>query len=405
MDYVSLSKIYYKYPDSYESEYKNRFTSPFTKHISLIIQQFGHKNAYPIFYCYTEEIANLQDKIMTDFFSLYKLIDEIPGAGITQFLYTRLVEEIKSSNDIEGVHSTRKEIRAALNSNEKKRLSGIVNKYEKIINNEEIPLKTCQDIRNLFNDFLADEIKMDDPENLPDGVLFRKNSVDIISETQKILHRGVFPEAKIIQTMDSALSILNDDTIPIFIRIAIFHYLFGYIHPFYDGNGRMSRFITSYLLSKQLHPTIGLQVSILIKKNRKKYYDLFQEADSELNRGDLTPFIIGTLQFIHAAISYTKDVLQKKWKQYLSYSNCLDLLEIDDRTTYKIYDVLLQAAVFSYGGATIDEIAYTIKKTKSTVYSRLKTIPPDRYMILKRTRPYHYRLNLKFLDKKSKNIL
>ena len=167
----------------------------------------------------------------------------------------------------------------------------------------------------------------------------------------------------------------------------------------------MSRFITSYLLSKQLHPTIGLQVSILIKKNRKKYYDLFQEADSELNRGDLTPFIIGTLQFIHAAISYTKDVLQKKWKQYLSYSNCLDLLEIDDHTTYKIYDVLLQAAVFSYGGATIDEIAYTIKKTKSTVYSRLKTIPPDRYMILKRTRPYHYRLNLKFLDKKSKNIL
>ena len=65
---------------------------------------------------------------MSEFFSLYKVIETIPGAGITQFLYTRLVEEIKSSNDIEGVHSTRKEIKEALESNEKKRLSGIANK-------------------------------------------------------------------------------------------------------------------------------------------------------------------------------------------------------------------------------------------------------------------------------------
>lgn len=400
MDYVSLSKIYYKHPDAYESEYKTRFNSPFTKHLPLTIQQFGHETAYPIFYCYTEEIANLQDKIMSEFLSLYKIIEIIPGAGITQFLYTRLVEEIKSSNDIEGVQSTRKEIKAALESSEKKRLSGIVNKYEKIINNEEIPLKTCQDIRDLFDDFLADEILRDDPENLPDGAIFRKSSVDIVSETQKILHRGLSPETKIIQAMDSALSILNSDSVPIFIRIAIFHYLFGYIHPFYDGNGRMSRLITSYLLSKQLHPTIGLQVSILIKKNRKLYYKLFQEADSELNRGDLTPFIIGTLQFIHASIAYTKSVLQKKWEQYLSYTKLLDAFEIDDSTTYKIYDILLQASIFSTWGATIDEIAYTIKRTKSTIYSRFKTIPSDRYIISKGTRPYHYRLNLNCLNNK-----
>lgn len=400
MTYVSLSKIYRKFPDHYESEYKSRFNSPFTKHIPLTIKQFGHNTAYPIFYCYNEEIANYQDKIMSEFFSLYKIIEIIPGAGITQFLYTRLVEEIKSSNDIEGVHSTRKEIKAALESNEKKRLSGIVNKYKKIINNEYIPLKTCQDIRDLFDDFLSDEIQRDDPENLPDGVIFRKNSVDIVSGTQKVLHRGLYPETKIIQTMESALSILNDTSIPIFIRIAIFHYLFGYIHPFYDGNGRMSRLITSYLLSKQLHATIGLQVSILIKMNRKIYYELFQEADSELNRGDLTPFIIGTLRFIYNAISYTKSVLLKKWDQYLSYKKPLNSLEIKDPTTHKIYDVLLQAAIFSNWGATIDEIAVAIKKTKSTVYNKLKTIPPDRYIVSKKTRPYYYRLNLHCLNTK-----
>ena len=400
MTYVSLSKIYHKFPNHYESEYKCRFNSPFTKHIPLTIKQFRHNTEYPIFFCYNEEIANYQDKIMSEFFSLYKVIETIPGAGITQFLYTRLVEEIKSSNDIEGVHSTRKEIKEALESNEKKRLSGIANKYKKIINNEEIPLKTCQDIRDLFDDFLADEIQRDNPENLPDGFIFRKNSVDIVSRTQKILHRGLYPETKIIQTMESALSLLNDSSIPIFIRIAIFHYLFGYIHPFYDGNGRMSRFITSYLLSNQLHATIGLQVSILIKMNRKIYYKLFEEADSELNRGDLTPFIIGTLRFIYSAISFTKSVLLKKWDQYISYKKHLDSLEIKDTTTHKIYDILLQAAIFSNWGATIDEIADAIKKTKSTVYNKLKTIPPNRYTVSKKTRPYYYRLNLQFLNMK-----
>lgn len=337
---------------------------------------------------------------MTEFFQLYKLIEVIPGAGITQFLYNRLIEEIKSSNDIEGVHSTRKEIKSALDSNEKKRLSGIVNKYQKIIINEDIPLQTCQDIRNLYNDFLADEIKMEDPENLPDGVLFRKNSVDVVSETQKILHRGLYPESDIITTLESALNLLHASSVPNFIRIAIFHYLFGYIHPFYDGNGRMSRFITSYLISKHLHPTIGLQVSILIKKNRKSYYSLFEEADSEINRGDLTPFIIGTLTLICTAISYTTNILQKKQELYLSYQKKLDTWKIDNETTYKIYDILLQAAVFSTWGATIDEIASTIQKTKSTVYSRFKTIPTERYIISKSTRPYHYRLNLNSLNQK-----
>lgn len=400
MDYVSLTKIYYKSPDSYESEYEVRFNSPSARHIPISIKQFGHKKSYPVFYCYTEEIANLQDKIMTEFLQLYKLIEVIPGAGITQFLYNRLIEEIKSSNDIEGVHSTRKEIKSALESTEKRRFFDIVNKYQKIIKNEDIPLQTCQDIRNLYNDFLADEIEMDDPENLPDGILFRKNSVDIVSETQKVLHRGLYPESAIISTLESALKLLHDSSAPTFIRIAIFHYLFGYIHPFYDGNGRMSRFITSYLISKSLHPTIGLQVSILIKKNRKSYYGLFEEADSEINRGDLTPFIIGTLTLICTAISNTKSILQKKREQYLSYQKQLSAWEIDNETTYKIYDILLQAAVFSTWGATIDEIADTIQKTKSTVYSRFKTIPTERYIISKDTRPYHYRLNLNSLNTK-----
>lgn len=46
--------------------------------------------------------------------------------------------------------------------------------------------------------------------------------------------------------MDAALKILHSQDFPLFVRLGLFHYFFAYIHPFYDGNGRMDRFIISY---------------------------------------------------------------------------------------------------------------------------------------------------------------
>ena len=60
-------------------------------------------------------------------------------------------------------------------------------------------------------------------------------------------------ESKIIETMNQALTLLNDEDIDVLIRSAIFHFVFGFIHPFYNGNGRMARFISSYKMSDVLN--------------------------------------------------------------------------------------------------------------------------------------------------------
>ena len=79
------------------------------------------------------------------------------------------------------------------------------------------------------------------------------------------------------------------------IRIAIFHYLFGYIHPFYDGNGRTSRFINSYLLSKKLQFLVSYKLSYTIKENMNSYYKSFKETNDEKNKGNLSFFVISFL--------------------------------------------------------------------------------------------------------------
>jgi Fic family protein len=151
----------------------------------------------------------------------------------------------------------------------------MVRKYLILQSNKDIPLLSCQDIRNLYDEFISDEIIREDPEDQPDGEIFRKSPVHIDNGHGDRIHEGLFPESKIITAMDSALSILNNENYDILIRVALYHYFFGYIHPFYNGNGRMTRFISSYMLSRFFSKSACLRISYVIKENRRKYYELF----------------------------------------------------------------------------------------------------------------------------------
>ena len=106
------------------------------------------------------------------------------------------------------------------------------------------------------------------------------------------------PESSIIQEIDQALMILNNDDIQLPIRVAIFHYYFGYIHPFYDGNGRTNRFISTAYLAKHFHPLIALRLSAVIKNNKKQYYDAFKMTTAEINGGDITNFCLWSLYLL-----------------------------------------------------------------------------------------------------------
>ena len=184
---------------------------------------------------------------------------------------------------------------------------------------------------------------------------------------------------------------------PALVRIAVFHYLFGYIHPFYDGNGRMSRFITSYMLARTLHPTVALRLSILLKQNKKRYYDLFAMTNASINCGDLTPFILGTLEFVNAAVSGTEKNLREKKDRYDVYYSRIQKLEVD-RTLKELYDVLLQATIFSGAGVSKKELMRMLDKSENTITARMKAMPSGVLRENRTVRPFSYALNLRALD-------
>ncbi len=400
--YESLYAIFYKNPEHYLDIYKSRFSSHATTVFPIKLKQFGRKNSYPAFFCPCKDIMLLQEKILFAYRDCLKTILSVPGVAIAQFLKTCLINEIKSTNDIEGVYSSRKELRDVLNTAATRRTASrfgsIISKYEKLVHLEDISLMSSQDIRNLFNDFLYMEIQKDNPQNLPDGVIFRKSSVDIVSSSQKTIHRGLYPEQEIIDTMDKSLHILNDEKLPLLIRIAIFHCLFGYIHPFYDGNGRTSRFISSYFLARELHPTIALQLSVLIKEQQTKYYKMFSIAEAENNKGDLTPFIIGFLDLILQAITTTNEQLQEKFSEYNHYHKLIFAKIHANRNIMNLYDILLQSTIFSDNGLSTKDLAQILGKTPSTVYGYIRAIPQEHLFIVHRGHENFIELNYEYLN-------
>lgn len=397
MKFISLTKYFYQHTqEEYETEYIRRLEAPFTVHFNIPIHQYNRKNAYPAFLCYTGEILRLVEKFYKTYEQFLYTVNTVPPVVLYQFTRLSIVEEVKSTNDIEGVRSTKKEIREII---EKKgahyhRLQSVVHQYLELLGKEEIKFETCQDIRNFYDDFTHQEITRENPQNRLDGSLFRKEPVQIEAATGKTIHQGLYPESRIIEALDQALRILHSEEYPLLIRLALFHYFFVYIHPFYDGNGRTDRFITSYFLSRQFHRLLAVRLSIYIKRNQSRYYHMLEEADSERNRGDMTPFVMG---FLDILIGFTEDtigVLSRKNEQMRKYESRIDAFQLQDKLLKEIYITLLQAALFYGEGISMADLMKVTGKNRGTIQKRIDEIPGNHLIVTKAGKTNYYKLNL-----------
>lgn len=396
MSYILLSHLFYKDKNEYDSLYEKRITSESTHILPIKIGE--HK----AFYCLCPEIHNISMQIMQLDKYVSEIQKELPTAALIQFANKCLIDEIKLTNDIEGVYSTRKELTSVLNEMggkaKKKRFYGLLNKYKMLISNNEFALNTSTDIREIYNDLVLKEISEDCADNVPDGEIFRKDMAEVTTPTQKTIHRGAYPEAKIIQLMEQALNILNQKEIPILIRISIFHYLFGYIHPFYDGNGRTSRFISSYLLSKEFEFLIGFRLSYTIKAHIKEYYDAFKECNDAKNLGDLTPFIIMFLGIILESFQNLYDALEKRNNLLLKFSDVINCNNEMSDELKSFANILTQTSLFSNEGITKKQLGTELGISPSTVDKRLAKLRKMGLLIEETCKPAKYMIDLNKLS-------
>lgn len=394
MQYESLYKLRYKAPQDYESTYQIRFSQQDTIHLDFMIGE------YPAFICQNTEMLSMIIHIHKADKNIRALRMKLPPVAISQFTIKCLVDEIVLTNKIEGVNSTRKEITEVLEKlSEKKsnrRFHGLVMKYSMLMNCASLKLDTCQDVREIYNDLVLREVIEENPHDAPDGVIFRKEAVSVTNAAQKEIHQGIVPEGEIQTAVQKVLDFIKDDSIDLLIRTGAAHYLFGYIHPFYNGNGRLSRFISSFLLTRELDPLIAYRLSYTVKENLAQYDDAFKLCNDPRNYGDITPFVLWFLEIIQEAIVKLDSALSERAHDLERYHKLLKQSAIlNTKTLYELSYYLIQASLFSDEGTSTSTLISCTGLSRTTLMIRLKEIDQYGLLLVQRSgKEKVYKLNL-----------
>ena len=217
-------------------------------------------------------------------------------------------DEIISTLSIEQIDSSRESVRRILNggapqtSNENKAY-GIKRGLDFIADysNKITEVNLYQLYKLTVGDFL------DDKERLMPEKKYRHDEVFIVG--QDIKHQGLnyqlLPEygAKMIDYLE------KDEGLDQIIKSIIIHYYFAYLHPYFDGNGRMSRLVQLwYLVQKGYTSSLFIPFSSYINESKGLYYkafDLITENYRVSQILDVTPFV-------NYFIDYVIVKLQKK---------------------------------------------------------------------------------------------
>ena len=375
--YPGMRKLYYKL--NRNSELSQSKADDFRNSYSSITPEFTIKE-FPSFIMHCDEILDKVRCILTVSRAIDILDRKLPHKAKQQFLRRALIEEIQQTNETENVHSTRKEIRASLDAinlgKRGQRFDGMIRKYQLLLSKTKITLESCQDVRTLYDEFILDEVLKENPQNTPDGLYFRQGPVFVRNKHDIVVHEGVFPEKAVNESMEHALSFLNDSGYDPFIRIAVFHFMFAYIHPFYDGNGRMSRFISSAKLRENdIHLLVALRLSYVIKNNRNKYYALFRETNDKHNYGDMTLFVIGFLDFVLEACTQVSEYLQDKNEGIEHYFDVLNQMDLS-KETKDILSILIQVSICEGESLNITSIEHESNISKYQINKHMSELEP-----------------------------
>jgi fido (protein-threonine AMPylation protein) len=104
--------------------------------------------------------------------------------------------------------------------------------------------------------------------------------------------RYVPPRCEAVRDAMSALFDLLESEAEPAVRAVLGHWLFGYIHPYPDGNGRMARFLMNAMLASGGYPWTVVRV-----ENRTPYLSALDRASIELNIEPFADFLAERVQW------------------------------------------------------------------------------------------------------------
>ena len=210
------------------------------------------------------------------------------------------------------------------------------------------PPKTNEDIRKIYDNITSGEIEK---ENLPDGKFYRKGPVYIQkvgSVSGETIHQGINGEDDISFNMESMMDFMEESNLPSLIKIAISHYYFAYTHPFYDGNGRVGRFLSAIYLKKDYSFLTALSLSTGSLIERTTYYNAFDKTNEPISKGELNFFVDSFLELIIKGQENILEYFNKANENLVDdFEKIQDKLKEFDELDLDLLDIFLMSKYFA----------------------------------------------------------
>lgn len=267
-----------------------------------------------------EYIAEIRKLLQPDIVTMLTRIHEYKGEQmlfieaksdvLTKLLEIAKIQSTEASNKLEGIYTSDQRLKKIVldKTNPKNRSEQEIAGYRDVLstiheNYDYIPLKPgtiLQLHRDLYK-FSGSSIGGSYKNS--DNVIAEEDSEGNKSIRFQPVHAWETSEAikEICNAYNEALK--NPDADPLLL-IPIFILDFLCVHPFNDGNGRMSRLLTLLLLYRSGY-IVGKYISIekIIEKSKDTYYDALQNSSIGWHEGenDYAPFVIYMLGVIVSA--------------------------------------------------------------------------------------------------------
>ncbi len=197
---------------------------------------------------------------------------------------------------------------------------------------------------------------------------------------------------EITKLMTNLEKFINDpsmcDCDPI-IKMAIIHYQFESIHPFYDGNGRTGRIINIlYLIIEKLQNLPILYLSNYIIQNKADYYRLLQELRDNEKWEEWLLFII---QGVEKTSRETIELIIPIKDLMMEYKHKL-------RDNYKFYSQDLLNNLFKHPYTKIEFVVNDLNVSRITAANYLNKLAEDGILKKERIGTGNYYINEKLFN-------
>jgi Fic family protein len=167
------------------------------------------------------------------------------------------------------------------------------------LQNQHEPLTTSRLFQ--WHEWLFPPLKEDEwsSQTLIVGKLRGDEPMQVVSGRldRQTVHFEAPPRSQLEQELEKFIewfnqSIQQQDFDPL-LRAAITHFWFVTLHPFDDGNGRITRALTDMALARADSQSIRLYaMSVAILDNRESYYQVLEQSQSFDSAKDLTPWLL-----------------------------------------------------------------------------------------------------------------